>query len=505
MTTVTFVHTPELEQTLDRALEFHQAGRLPEAERLYREILSTSPNHPMALHYLGLLAHQAGHSEQALVLINRAVAELPDYAEAYCNLANICVQLERAEEAETYCRKALAFEPDNASAYGNLARALILRGHFEEAVASCVKALSFNPNMADVYEVCASALRKFGHLEQAVENYRKAIVLKPNVASYHNNLGTAYHELNRLGEAIACFLKAIALEPDTALFHNNLGAALNADRQLEQAFECYQKAAALDPNSIMALQNIVNVLREMGRIDEAIASLEKILDLDPGHAASRHNLNALQGKTTDSAPQEYVEELFDQFANRFEDDLQVKLEYKMPALLKQVMTDLRLAEKAYDTVVDLGCGTGLIGLHFKDIAHTLIGIDLSKNMIREAEGKGVYDHLHVDDLINGLGRVSAPVDLFISADVFVYIGNLLGTFEAVRNRAAPDALFIFSTEHADSGDFVLQSSSRYAHSEDYIQALADQIGFDIEYFEKTNLRKEKHGWITGGVYVLKRL
>ena len=502
---MTFVHTLEIEQTLDRALEFHQAGRLPEAERLYREILSASPNHPMALHYLGLLAHQAGHSEQALLLINRAVAELPDYVEAYCNLANICVQLGQSEEAETSCRKAIAFEPDNAGVYGILAKALILRGQFEEAVASCAKALSLNPNMADIYETSASALRKLGRLEEAVEHYRMAIALKPNVASYHNNLGTAYHELNRLGEAIACFLKAIALEPDTALFHNNLGAALNADRQLEQALECYQKAATLDPNSIMVLQNIANVLRELGRPDEAVASLEKILDLEPGHAASRHNLNALQGKTTDSAPQEYVEELFDQFANRFEDDLQVKLEYKMPALLKQVMIDLRLAGKTYDTVVDLGCGTGLIGLHFKDIAKTLIGIDLSKNMIREAEGKGVYDHLLVDDLINGLNRVNAPVDLFISADVFIYVGNLLATFEAVRNRAAPDALFIFSTEHSESGDFVLQNSSRYAHSQDYIQALADEFGFDLEYFETTNLRKEKLGWITGGVYVLKRL
>lgn len=458
------------QKALDRAVEFQQSGQLTEAESIYRSILSDKPNHPIALHYLGLLAHQVGNAKVAIELIERSIVIMPDYVDAHCNLANVFVQVGQAKEAEASCRKAIAIEPDRASAYNQMGKALLLQGRFEEAAVSCRKALALNPDFVSAYETLGSALCELGKMDAVVETYHEAISASPHSALFHNNLGSAYHLL----------------------------------RNLEQAEKSYQEAIVLEPTYVLAYQNHANVLRDLERIDDAVVSLKKVLELAPELASSKHNLDALLGNTTEGAPKEYVEELFDQFANRFENDLLNKLEYKMPVLLKKTLVDMGLAKGKFEQVVDLGCGTGLVGVEFRDIAQTLIGIDLSQKMLQQAEDKGVYDQLYVDDVVEGLSRIDGDVDLFVCADVFIYVGALEATFDAVKEHASPNALFVFSTEHLEaSDDFVLQTSSRYAHSKAYIEALSDKFGFQLEHFEQVELRKEKSGWIAGAIYVLK--
>lgn len=492
------------EQTIDLAYEHHKAGRLPEAESLYRKILANNPDHHIALHYLGLLGYQLGHDDTSVELIKRAVFVKPDYLQAHCNLANTLVELGRANEAETSCRNALALDPDKAGAHATLGKVFAMLGRYDEAIASCEKALALEPNLDTAFETIGNALSELGRADEAVESYQKAISLNPDEAGYYNNLGNAFGALGQWDDAIKAYQKAISIDQEDGLYYNNLGSALHMTRQLDLAVDSYRQAISHSPKNTMAYQNLANVFRDMGRLDDAVTCFQEILKFEPDHRSARHNLHAMLGNTTEGAPQEYVEDLFNQFANQFEGHLIETLEYKIPTLLRKVLGDTRLTKEKFDKVVDLGCGTGLAGVEFRDIANTLIGIDLSKGMIQEAKNKGVYDQLYVDDLVQGLGKLGEGIDLFISTDVFIYVGNLEATFEAVRKSAAPNAYFVFSTEHSETPDeFVLQSSSRYAHSKAYIEHLANQFGFKLEHFEETKLRKENSGWIAGAVYVLK--
>ena len=105
-------HLSEEDKALDDAFEYYEAGRFSDAERCYRKVLSTNPNHPEALHYLGLVSYQAGNIETAIELLQKTVAVMPDYAEAQWNLATIYAELKRWAEAEACCLTALRFEPD---------------------------------------------------------------------------------------------------------------------------------------------------------------------------------------------------------------------------------------------------------------------------------------------------------------------------------------------------------------------------------------------------------
>ena len=112
-----------IQQAIDRAVRHHSAGRLPEAERIYQQILKADPSQPDALHLLGVIAHQKGKNDVAVGLITKALAIKPDYANAHNNLGMTLQDLGKLDEAVASYLKAIAIKPDDAKAHNNLGNA----------------------------------------------------------------------------------------------------------------------------------------------------------------------------------------------------------------------------------------------------------------------------------------------------------------------------------------------------------------------------------------------
>ena len=140
-----------LQQAIDLGVQHHNAGRLPEAESIYKQILQSDPDQPVALHLLGVIAHQVGKNDTAVDLIARALALKPDFPEAHNNLGNALKNLEKLDEAVASYHKALAIKPDYADAHNNLGVALQGLGKSEDAIASYHKALAIKPDYAKVH------------------------------------------------------------------------------------------------------------------------------------------------------------------------------------------------------------------------------------------------------------------------------------------------------------------------------------------------------------------
>jgi tetratricopeptide (TPR) repeat protein len=104
--------SPQVAERFAAALSHHQAGRLAEAESLYRQICAIEPDHVDSLHYLGVLAGQMGRNDIAIDLIGRALAFAPDYTEAHFNLGNILAQERRLDEAAARFERVLALQPE---------------------------------------------------------------------------------------------------------------------------------------------------------------------------------------------------------------------------------------------------------------------------------------------------------------------------------------------------------------------------------------------------------
>ena len=120
-----------IQQAFDLAVQHHQAGRLQEAEQLYRQVLAQQPEHARAMQFLGVIAHEFGRNDLALDLIRRAIALNPNSAQAHNNLGNILKANGQLDEAVAAYRRAIALNPDLPEAHHNLAYALLTRGDFQ--------------------------------------------------------------------------------------------------------------------------------------------------------------------------------------------------------------------------------------------------------------------------------------------------------------------------------------------------------------------------------------
>ena len=167
---------------------------------------------------------------------------------------------------------------------------------------------------------------------------------------------------------------------------------------MEEAESSYKQAIALKADFAEAHNNLGSTLRELGRLEEAEVSYKKAIAIKPDYGEARHMLAALTGETTVTAPRDYVERVFDNYASRFENSLVKDLEYKIPKSIAEIIIKDSKVE-LLGSILDLGCGTGLFGLEIEQFCQNLEGIDLSEKMLREAKKKNIYNKLIREDII----------------------------------------------------------------------------------------------------------
>jgi predicted TPR repeat methyltransferase len=177
------------------------------------------------------------------------------------------------------------------------------------------------------------------------------------------------------------------------------------------------------------------------------------------------------------APAAYVRHLFDQFAPAYDRTMVKDLSYRAPQILRQLADMMVMPGGRFD-ILDLGCGTGLAGVAFKDLAASLHGVDLSPAMIGAAKQRGIYDALETGDIEAALSR-RRSYGLILAADTLVYLGDLEGLIRAARRRLAEGGLFLFTVEKKLGKGYGLGKKRRYRHSESYIRALAEAAKLEV--------------------------
>ncbi|MDJ0951838.1 MAG: tetratricopeptide repeat protein, partial [Alphaproteobacteria bacterium] len=279
-----------MQSDLALAKQFYLAGRLPEADRLCREVLRGDPDQFEALFLLSAIARKTKDNHAAVDLLSRAIGVSPNHPGAQNNLGNALYDLGRAEEAASCFNRALAVKPDYAQAHFNLGRALKITSGLEAAVASYRRALAIKPDYPQALNNLGNALQELGHTDEAIECLGRAVTVKPDYAQAHYNLGTALKGIGRLGEAVASYRRALAIKPDFAKALNNLGTALQDLDELDEAVAILDQALAIQPDYAEAHNNLGNVLKDLGRMEEAVARYRRALTIDPDLVIAHSNL-----------------------------------------------------------------------------------------------------------------------------------------------------------------------------------------------------------------------
>jgi predicted O-linked N-acetylglucosamine transferase (SPINDLY family) len=249
-----------VQQGFELALQHHRAGRLPQAEAVYEQVIAVAPSHARAWHYLGLIACQGGRHDLAVERIRRALVFDPDDAPAHFDLGNAFQHLGRHDDATAAYRQALFLKPDYGEAYINLANIENARRLFDEALAHYRRGLELKPNVPEAHYNFGHALQARGHFQEAIVSYRRALELQPAFPLAQNNLGNCHRSLGQFDEAITCYRQAIQYQANYAGARNNLAATLKEQGRLAEAVEEYRRSLAINPQDALVHSNLILAL-----------------------------------------------------------------------------------------------------------------------------------------------------------------------------------------------------------------------------------------------------
>ncbi len=233
---------------LQTALALHQQGRLAEAEAIYREILSSQPDHFDALQLLATIAGQQNKMTEAIELFYRALKINPEHPASLNNCGNALQMLKRYDEALLSYDKSIAVQPDNADTWCNRGMVFQALKRYEEALESYERAIALRPGYTLAYNNRSYTLLELKRYEEAVLSYDRTIALNANYPEPHYNRGNALLELKRYEEAILSYDRAIKIKPDYAEAYGNRGNALKELKRLEDAVLSYERAIAFKPD-----------------------------------------------------------------------------------------------------------------------------------------------------------------------------------------------------------------------------------------------------------------
>ncbi|HLB57224.1 MAG TPA: tetratricopeptide repeat protein [Gammaproteobacteria bacterium] len=374
----------------------------------------------------------------------------------------------------------------------------------EEAVTIYKKILEKSPDHVAARFYLACLLMQQEKISDALAEFLTLETQEPDHVETQINLATCYLKKGALNEAKKHYLNALSLTPDDTQILFNLGVIHRQQGNTDLAIQYYQRAIAAQPDLFSAHNNLGVAFLEKEHVGFALHHFQKALALQPDNKAITYTVTALtQNKRLLAAPTDYVQALFDAYADHYESHLLEALDYKIPEQLQQTLSRLTEPRAALD-ILDLGCGTGLCGVVLKPYAKTLIGVDLSEKMLAIAFEKKSYDQLIAEDIMHFLTDKKAQYDLMVAGDVLVYIGQLDALFVQITQSLRVDGLFIFNTEISDEQDYKMNQSGRFAHNKNYLAHLAEKNKLAILSSQLVITRMQHNGPVRGHLSILQK-
>ncbi len=362
----------------------------------------------------------------------------------------------------------------------------------------------------------------WGAKDSGIEYVRRSLEVSPGNGQFWNTLGSMYVETGKPVEGKLAYQRATEVSPELADAWYNLAVCSRREGDLEAAVRQLRRSVACPTPFSRSFDVLATMLYEQGSLSEAAQTVADWVAREPTNPIARHMAAATSAKDPPHrASDEYVRAHFDGFADAFDSKLE-GLGYRAPQLVASALLAAAGSvrpistppldtpahgEPAFAALLDAGCGTGLCGPLVRGLCRSLVGVDLSPNMLAHAKQRGCYDELVTAELSAFMRSRPGKFAAVVCADTLVYFGPLAEPLAAAHESLKQGAPLVFTVEalpEGAEGEHRLAPSGRYAHSENYLRRELGATGFEVESIARQVLRAENGAGVEGYLVVARR-
>nr|MCH9652389.1 tetratricopeptide repeat protein [Planctomycetota bacterium] len=292
---------PSPQELLATAVQHHQAGNLPLAEELYREVLRHDPSQADALHLLGVVYLHLNQYKKSIDFITRAICQNDGIGTFYSNRGAAFKNLGQLQDAITNYERAIELDSQNPTFIFNLGITLNLAGNRQESIDTYRKALKLKPDYVEaLINLGNQLLEEEDGLEEAITIFQQVVKLAPQVHTAHFNLANALAKSATPESAEASFQRALQLAPNHLDTMKNYAVFLCAQEKYEAATMILRKAVILQPDSWELMNNLGIVYAELQQYETAIKCFQNALTRAPDNCDILFHLGKVQEKSNNS-------------------------------------------------------------------------------------------------------------------------------------------------------------------------------------------------------------
>lgn len=378
-------------------------------------------------------------------------------------------------------------------------------GNPQRAEEAARRAVELEPSWPVSVTEYAALLARLGRFDEALTHGRRAVALDPRNPQVLARMADVAQDAQQLELALVWLQQLSQLVPANASVRLLVASTLRRVGRGDEALQVYDEVLAAQPENNAALLGRAQAHHAKGDEAAALKDCDTLLEREPGNKEYGFLKALASGQTPASQPDAVVKGLFDPIAHNFDQHLVRGLKYQLPKLVAERIGAMYPGLKL--NVLDLGCGTGLLGVCLGRIDGFLIGVDLSEQMTAQAMRHNVYDRFHHVNVLDALAETPASLyDVVAALDVFIYVGELTAAIPDACKVLRAGGHFIFSCETAteDEADLVLRPTGRYAHKRSHVEALCRAAGFADITIEESDLRMEADQPIAGFLVVAKK-
>lgn len=457
-----------------------------------------------ALRHFGLILWEDEQLLAASQILSGAVALAPDDARVWNDLSSVFDALGQRGEATACTEESLVRDPSQPGIWARLGS--MRSGQGTKSIDAFARALSLDGTLIDAQVGLGLEYLRAKRFQEAADSLAKAVEGgKRDDPAVQACLGEALYSVGDFkGAAEASTVASLAFPDNETLLLKRARAQFAVDvigGSVEVAVKSFEAHGLPVKQVEKALHDGFHLLSAFQQRDAAIRLGTFRLEQKPNDTIQAYLLATLKQEPIERAPDSYIVNFFDKFADDFDQQLVDVLDYRVPGQLVALLDDIA---EGGSSVLDLGCGTGLTGPLLARPGRVLTGVDLSPRMLDKARRLGCYEDLIEAEVVTFLANNSRRYDHVIAADLLIYFGELRPIFQGAARALEPGGCWAFSIETTEEADVVHLTSGRFAHRLTYIEREAERVGFTVRAIDHTTIRLDVNKPALGALIVLSK-